>query len=309
MSGKGSAGMMMPVGGSLPLGDELRGGVLVFFPSYSLMDSFVAHWRASGLYDRLRNLVGAIIVEPKGSAKENRAPTAEEADSAASGAGTNKPLTGFMAANTYKKKVSELGAGADVEDPTVRGVLGEFEAAMRRFGGCVLMAVCRGKVSEGIDFSDSKGRAVIVTGIPFAPYKDPWVVLKKQYLDEKCSGRTAAAPPPPSAALVNSKSAATSASSAQSSSGTMWFSAAYSAAPPAPQAQTQQRTIAGYYAQPPAAPVVTKMEPVPATTMPYPPTRPQAVSHSLTGQNWYNQSASRAVNQVSEWTFVCVLVD
>ncbi len=44
-------------------------------------------------------------------------------------------------------------------------------------------------MSEGLDFSDNKGRIVIITGIPFAPYMDPWVVLKKQYLDEKSSSR------------------------------------------------------------------------------------------------------------------------
>jgi hypothetical protein len=30
-------------------------------------------------------------------------------------------------------------------------------------------------------------------GIPYAPYMDPWVILKKQYLDEKCAGGSGAA--------------------------------------------------------------------------------------------------------------------
>jgi regulator of telomere elongation helicase 1 len=37
------------------------------------------------------------------------------------------------------------------------------------------MAVCRGKVSEGVDFADGRGRAVVITGIPFAHSKDPKV--------------------------------------------------------------------------------------------------------------------------------------
>ncbi len=53
-----------------------------------------------------------------------------------------------------------------------------------RYHGAVMFAVCRGKMSEGIDFSNDNGRAVIITGLPYPPYKDPRVVLKKQYLDE-----------------------------------------------------------------------------------------------------------------------------
>ena len=36
-------------------------------------------------------------------------------------------------------------------------------------------ALCRGKVSEGLDFSDRAGRAVVITGIPYAMFKDPKV--------------------------------------------------------------------------------------------------------------------------------------
>lgn len=50
--------------------------------------------------------------------------------------------------------------------------------------GAIFMAVCRGKVSEGLDFADQNGRAVIITGLPFPPYKDPKIILKKKYLSE-----------------------------------------------------------------------------------------------------------------------------
>ncbi len=53
-----------------------------------------------------------------------------------------------------------------------------------RGNGAIMFAVCRGKMSEGIDFSNNYGRAVIITGLPYPPYKDPRVVLKQQYLDE-----------------------------------------------------------------------------------------------------------------------------
>ncbi|KAL8199113.1 UNVERIFIED_CONTAM: Fanconi anemia group J protein [Gekko kuhli] len=38
--------------------------------------------------------------------------------------------------------------------------------------GALLLAVCRGKVSEGLDFSDDNARAVITIGIPFPNVKD-----------------------------------------------------------------------------------------------------------------------------------------
>ncbi|XP_056672455.1 Fanconi anemia group J protein isoform X2 [Monodelphis domestica] len=50
--------------------------------------------------------------------------------------------------------------------------------------GALLMAVCRGKVSEGLDFSDENARAVITIGIPFPNMKDLQVELKRKYNDQ-----------------------------------------------------------------------------------------------------------------------------
>ncbi|KAI8020505.1 hypothetical protein LOK49_LG04G02653 [Camellia lanceoleosa] len=50
--------------------------------------------------------------------------------------------------------------------------------------GAVFFAVCRGKVSEGLDFADHAGRAVVITGMPYATMTDPKVRLKREYLDQ-----------------------------------------------------------------------------------------------------------------------------
>ena len=49
--------------------------------------------------------------------------------------------------------------------------------------GALFMAVCRGKVSEGLDFADNHARAVICVGIPFPNVKDIQVDLKRKYND------------------------------------------------------------------------------------------------------------------------------
>ena len=47
------------------------------------------------------------------------------------------------------------------------------------------MGVCRGRISEGLDFSDNAARCVIVVGIPYPQMTDPKVILKKEYLDSR----------------------------------------------------------------------------------------------------------------------------
>ena len=55
--------------------------------------------------------------------------------------------------------------------------------------GALFLAVCRGKVSEGLDFADDNARAVITVGIPFPNVKDLKIELKKKYNDEFSSQR------------------------------------------------------------------------------------------------------------------------
>uniref|UniRef100_A0A671VGH5 DNA 5'-3' helicase n=1 Tax=Sparus aurata TaxID=8175 RepID=A0A671VGH5_SPAAU len=55
--------------------------------------------------------------------------------------------------------------------------------------GALLIAVCRGKVSEGLDFTDDNARAVVTIGIPFPNIKDLQVELKMKYNDQRCKSR------------------------------------------------------------------------------------------------------------------------
>ncbi|XP_046394978.1 regulator of telomere elongation helicase 1 homolog [Ischnura elegans] len=118
-------------------------GLLIFFPSYPLMNACRDSWQESGIWSRIQEKK-PIFVEPQG--KE----------------GLNSAM------NEYYAKI---------KDPEYRGAC--------------FMAVCRGKVSEGLDFADYNGRGVVVTGLPFPPYKDPRVVLKRSYLDENRNNKKA----------------------------------------------------------------------------------------------------------------------
>ena len=54
--------------------------------------------------------------------------------------------------------------------------------------GGFFIGVCRGKISEGIDFTDAQARAVIVFGIPYPSFYSPDVQLKREYNDSHSSG-------------------------------------------------------------------------------------------------------------------------
>lgn len=114
-------------------------GMLVFFPSYSVMDHCVQHWQSCGIWTQMTRFK-AMFVEPKFK-------------------------TEFLKTiGSYRQAVEEKSGSSN--------------------GSC-LFAVCRGKVSEGIDFADKAARAVILIGIPFPSLYDPKVKAKKEYVDER----------------------------------------------------------------------------------------------------------------------------
>ncbi|XP_975038.1 regulator of telomere elongation helicase 1 homolog [Tribolium castaneum] len=114
-------------------------GVLIFFPSYVIMQKTIEHWQNDGTWDSI-NRTKPIYIEPKDKIE-------------------------------FATAMSEYYA--KIQDPS--------------YSGAIFMGVCRGKVSEGLDFADINGRAVFITGLPYPPLKDPKIILKKQYLDFRYS--------------------------------------------------------------------------------------------------------------------------
>ena len=120
-------------------------GVLLFLPSYKMLNNLEQRWQQTGLWQELFR-VKHIIMEPKG----------------------NERLEAVM--KDFYSVIAETTRAGRTE-------LGQT--------GALFMAVCRGKVSEGMDFADNNARAVICVGIPFPNVKDTLVDLKKKYNDQQ----------------------------------------------------------------------------------------------------------------------------
>ena len=54
----------------------------------------------------------------------------------------------------------------------------------KKLKGAILLSVCRGSCSEGMNFKDDMARLVIVIGIPYAMLYEPKVQLKKEFQDQ-----------------------------------------------------------------------------------------------------------------------------
>jgi Fanconi anemia group J protein len=139
------------------------GGVLLFLPSYSFMNKVTARLSATGAAQELSG-IAPIFCEPKESAELKQVPC---------------PSDVLVRRPDEKVLISPMPLG--VFWMRVWQTLKEFQEEVHRSGKAVLIAVCRGKVSEGIDFSDSYARTVIVVGIPFPSIKDLHVKLKREH--------------------------------------------------------------------------------------------------------------------------------
>ena len=82
---------------------------------------------------------------------------------------------------THLKVFEPRGGGQQAFDEAKN----EFTDAVDSGGGGLLLAVFRGKMSEGISFNDNYCRAVFCVGIPFPSTKDLKVQLKMRYNDSR----------------------------------------------------------------------------------------------------------------------------
>ncbi|RTG90878.1 fanconi anemia group J protein [Schistosoma bovis] len=142
------------------------GGVLCFLPSYSLLDKLIQRWELTGLLNNL-NMIKHVMIEPRSSV------------------GLDDWLEEFYTSvnqNVPNAKLKSRRKSNDQannnESPSLNG-----KFLMLNKSGSIIFAVCRGKVSEGLDFADSYARLVIAIGIPYPAFTNPQVQQKREFND------------------------------------------------------------------------------------------------------------------------------
>ncbi|KAJ8326671.1 ATP-dependent DNA helicase chl1 [Batrachochytrium dendrobatidis] len=106
----------------------ISGGIVVFFVSYSYLDAIVKQWKSGGIWTRISKKK-KIFIEPTSVGE------------------VDKVLQDYSSTINRSRQT-------DFSTSTLTGSM--------------LLAVVSGKLSEGINFADDMGRAVIMVGIPFA---------------------------------------------------------------------------------------------------------------------------------------------
>jgi Fanconi anemia group J protein len=119
------------------------GGILVFFPSYRMMEDAILIWGDNGIVSEIEQTKKFF----------------------------NEPKDPKQYALTIKKYYNTIYPKSKKVNSTITGA--------------ILLGVCRGKISEGLDFSDNAARGVVIIGIPYPSMVDPKTILKKYYLDYK----------------------------------------------------------------------------------------------------------------------------
>lgn len=134
--------------------DVVPDGVVLFAPSYDYLGRLVLRWTATGIYAQLAGKK-RIFTETR------ETPSVETL------------LDAYRDAITSPTRTSTPTTGAK----TTR--------SMTSVTGALLLSVVNGKMSEGINFSDSLGRAVLMVGLPFPNAHTAEWRARLQYVERK----------------------------------------------------------------------------------------------------------------------------
>lgn len=125
-------------------------GVVAFFPSYDYLDRVLNVWKKTISSDNPQSTILSLIEKKKPVLYETRESTT----------GTDELL------QEYTKIIQDKSTNASK-------------------GGALLLSVVGGKLSEGINFSDNLGRAVLMIGLPFPNIRSAVWQAKIQHVEQK----------------------------------------------------------------------------------------------------------------------------
>ncbi|CAI6335065.1 unnamed protein product [Periconia digitata] len=159
---RNSEQMMLDLGCTiLDVARNIPDGVVVFFPSYTYLDACIAAWGRRRLASDGKSVLDMMRHTKPLFFEQRSQPQSQEASD---NTPTNKEAVVDSVLNAYSYAVSS-GNGR----------------------GALLFAVIGGSLSEGINFSDSLGRGVVVVGLPFPnPHTAEWKA-KMQYISSKAA--------------------------------------------------------------------------------------------------------------------------
>uniref|UniRef100_A0A7S2L9Q4 ATP-dependent helicase C-terminal domain-containing protein n=1 Tax=Leptocylindrus danicus TaxID=163516 RepID=A0A7S2L9Q4_9STRA len=139
-----------------------KGGILIFVPSYSFLKKCTDAWNPTS---RSRHWSDEVLEDDLGRTIWDR-------------------LT-----ESKTRVILEPNSGGQEMFEEKRN---EYVQRIKGRGSCVLLAVFRGKMSEGVSFNDDNARGVICVGLPYPNARDRSVEAKRAYNDEqrRLRGRT-----------------------------------------------------------------------------------------------------------------------
>ena len=144
----------------LQLASTIPDGLVVFFPSYAYLDQVVLRWQA-------KSSSGA-ATKPLWDRLQEKKPIFRE----------SKAATTTTSANTDTDNVLDHYTQAIATGTSNKNK------------GALLLSVIGGKLSEGINFSDALGRAVVVVGLPFPNIHTAAWKAKLEHVERSAAART-----------------------------------------------------------------------------------------------------------------------
>ncbi|PVU96159.1 hypothetical protein BB559_002471 [Furculomyces boomerangus] len=140
---------------------KIPGGMVVFFPSYSFLYSAYEKWIRNGIISEIQNSK-KVFCEPRSKTSTVKSEVLEKT---------------IQKETTQHKQNSEQESSQDV--------LLKYKSCIQEHGGAILLAVVSGNMSEGIDFSDSLARAVVMVGVPYPNLHSMELVEKIKFYQNK----------------------------------------------------------------------------------------------------------------------------